>query len=179
MARGATRQASVAATQALGTGAWPVSGSGRDPPSLGPEARCLPHHPTPSGAQVASNCLARCPPRTERHFQTRPLHRAAPTSPRPLRAPVLDRTHLPRAGAAAEAATAAPRRWPSPSPSPMDAAAAARGPLPWAGGLSSGVRRSAPPVLERREDAVNTAGTERRGAGSRALSAAVLGARST
>lgn len=150
----------------------------RDPPSLGPEARCPPHHPTPSGAQAASNCVARCPPQTERRFRTRPLHRAAPTSPRPPRAPVPDRTHLRRAGAAAEAATAAPRRWPSPSPSPMHAAAAARGTLPRAGGLSGGVRCSAGPPHARpgAEGAANTAGAERRGAGSQALSAAVRGA---
>lgn len=72
--------------------------------------------------------------------------RRAPTSPRPLRAPVPGRTHLRRAAAAA-AATAASRRRPSPSPSPWPAhaGAAARGLLAGAGGLGGGVRRSAWP----------------------------------
>lgn len=97
----------------------------RDPPSLGPEAPCLPHHLAPRPTPAASKCAACRPPQTERRFQLRPLHHSN-------LAPAAGRTYLRRA-AAAEAATAAP---PSPSPSQCEP-----GPRQEDDGSDSGCRR--------------------------------------
>lgn len=91
-------------------------GPARDPPSLGPEEPCPPHHLAPRPAPAARKRAACGPPQTGRRFRLRPLHHSN-------LAPAASRTYLRRA-AAAEAATAAP---PSSSPSPVCAGTAARG----------------------------------------------------
>lgn len=111
----------------------------RDPPSLGPEAPCLPHHLAPRRAPAASKCVAAASRKQKGVFER--VHYAAPrtmpTWPQPLQAPAAGRTHLRRTAAAA-AAIAAPRCWPSPSPSPVRAGAKARGIVARSGDVGGG-----------------------------------------
>lgn len=69
------RRAAVARTLNISV-ARPSPGptQARDPPSLGPEAPCPPHHLAPRPTPAASKCAACRPPQTERRFQLRPLH---------------------------------------------------------------------------------------------------------
>lgn len=150
MARGASRQASAAATPALGTDPGRPAASA-SPAEIRPawgRARCR-HHP-PAEPRRPSNCIGRCPPQTE--GVSRRDHSTARRQLRPGR-----RGHQSRRGSpspsrgSSRSSNRSPRRWPSAFA--IADARCGRGERDASSGwgLSSGVRCSTGPPRTRPE----------------------------